>query len=644
MSRSALRRVLIAAPAAVLVVLASFLLALPALAGAATVTDGGDSGAPGQLRQVIAAAAPGDFIDFAPGVTQVTLESEIAIEKDLSIFGNGTGATAISASGETRLFTIVGSVGASVLIEDLELSGGRAPDGSPGEPQSGPTPPGDGGPGEGGGAILNQGSLELVAVTFAGNVAGHGGTGGDGISLPGGDGGDGGRGGAIANEGHLTVVDSRFVENHAGIAGSPGQAPSAPALGHNGLAGYGGAIWNSPEGRLTIENSTFESNHAAPGPNGVANGTIAVSGGAGGWGGAIRNDGEAGIGGSTFLGNEAGEGGPGVSNVTVSSAGGTGGGGGAISTSGTLWVTNSTFASNSAGMGGTGGPEVLATEPGDGGGGGDGGALSMSTGEATIAASTITGNFAGAPGAGGSGISAGEPGFEGSGGGSAGIPAFRATIVANNSGLNENCYGSAEDLGGNIVFPTQNDCVGFALADPEFAAGIADNGGPTPTIALGPDSAALGAVPPGSCLTGEGALLTVDQRGEPRPAPATEANCDAGAYESSSPSPAGPPAPPPGATAPAPNVRITKKPRKVVKTKTKRAKVRFSFSADVAGASFECKIDKTPFTRCTSPQGYRLKAGRHTFRVRAVAAGQTGPEATATVKVKRVKRNRRPGR
>jgi hypothetical protein len=96
--------------------------------------------------------------------------------------------------------------------------------------------------------------------------------------------------------------------------------------------------------------------------------------------------------------------------------------------------------------------------------------------------------------------------------------------------------------------------------------------------------------------------------------------------------------PPPSPTATVPDTTITAKPKKTVKTKKKKATVKFSFSSDVAGATFQCKLDKAAFAPCTSPKTYKVKTGSHTFSVEAVGPGGTDPSpATFKFKVKKKK-------
>ncbi len=72
-----------------------------------------------------------------------------------------------------------------------------------------------------------------------------------------------------------------------------------------------------------------------------------------------------------------------------------------------------------------------------------------------------------------------------------------------------------------------------------------------------------------------------------------------------------------------PQTKITKG----APTKTEKTKVRFRFSSDEPGSTFECKSDKEPYKPCASPRTVkRLDEGKHKFKVRAVdAAGNVDP-------------------
>lgn len=57
------------------------------------------------------------------------------------------------------------------------------------------------------------------------------------------------------------------------------------------------------------------------------------------------------------------------------------------------------------------------------------------------------------------------------------------------------------------------------------------------------------------------------------------------------------------------------------KGKTHSTTVKFRFSSDMPGSTFECKLDKKPFKKCKSPRKYKgLKPGKHVFKVRAIDA------------------------
>ncbi|MFL5871991.1 MAG: FG-GAP repeat domain-containing protein [Solirubrobacterales bacterium] len=93
---------------------------------------------------------------------------------------------------------------------------------------------------------------------------------------------------------------------------------------------------------------------------------------------------------------------------------------------------------------------------------------------------------------------------------------------------------------------------------------------------------------------------------------------------------------PPASTLPAPNTKLGVHPGPRVTTKLKKLKVKFGFASDVAGATFECKLDKGSFKPCKSPATFQVKPGKHTFKVRAVASG--GADASpVTYKFKVVK-------
>jgi len=85
-----------------------------------------------------------------------------------------------------------------------------------------------------------------------------------------------------------------------------------------------------------------------------------------------------------------------------------------------------------------------------------------------------------------------------------------------------------------------------------------------------------------------------------------------------------PPAPSPVVTPPpVPNTKLGVHPGPRVTTKLAKLKVKFGFSSDIAGASFQCKVDKGSFKTCRSPKSFKVKPGKHKFTVRAVGPGGT---------------------
>ncbi len=80
----------------------------------------------------------------------------------------------------------------------------------------------------------------------------------------------------------------------------------------------------------------------------------------------------------------------------------------------------------------------------------------------------------------------------------------------------------------------------------------------------------------------------------------------------------------------APDTSIDKGPKK----KTSKTSAKFKFSSPDKGADFECSLDGKKFKGCSSPLKLKsLKAGKHTFEVRAVVGG-TEDESPASYKWK----------
>lgn len=192
-------------------------------------------------------------------------------------------------------------------------------------------------------------------------------------------------------------------------------------------------------------------------------------------GGAIRNFGTLTVANSTLSGNLSNAGGSAIysnNSTTTTIVGSTISnnlGLGAIGQSGTMTVSNSTFSGNPGGLINRGGT-------------------------ITITNSTIASNS-------GAGLSR------------SGIT-LRNTIVANNT---TNCADPVTDGGNNLQFPGSS-CGTFTSANPLLSS-LANNGGPTQTMALSAGSPAINA--------GNSALCpATDQRGSPR-----VGTCDIGAFE-----------------------------------------------------------------------------------------------------------------
>jgi hypothetical protein len=272
-------------PALVLVTAMALMSAAAARAATITVDTTSDPSMPGQcgLRDAINAAngqasvdgcaagsSKDDAIVFQTGLTGTigigstgTLPA-IVNGETLTIQGPAASpGITIDGGGSVQLIQV--QTGATLNLQFLTLAHGSVTGLFPSQ----------------GGAILNNGTLNVTNSTFSANQAIGGSLGG---------GGDG-EGGAILNNGTLNVTNSTFFANHA----TGGKAPRDPVVGH----GEGGAIYN--QGTLSVTDSTFSANQAtgsAPAGGGINNngatvtlkGTILAASSPGNCGGSAVTD------------------------------------------------------------------------------------------------------------------------------------------------------------------------------------------------------------------------------------------------------------------------------------------------------------------------------------------------------------------
>ena len=91
--------------------------------------------------------------------------------------------------------------------------------------------------------------------------------------------------------------------------------------------------------------------------------------------------------------------------------------------------------------------------------------------------------------------------------------------------------------------------------------------------------------------------------------------------EGLAPSPTPPQQPPTGGEDQIPpRTSIAHRPRALVFVRTRFRRVAFAFGASEPTVRFLCRLDRGPFGRCSSPRRYRLRVGRHVFRVVAIDA------------------------
>jgi|GEM_PF-4990508 len=302
------------------------------------VTVSTDSGA-GSLRALVGAAAAGDTIVFATSTNgnDITLATQITINQNLTIIGNGISSTALNGGGDTRILNITGG---AVVLKELAFWDGNAVSDGGGAIFCGSDATLkvdhcyfilNAAPAAGGGAIFSSstGNVEVGYSEFSENSSTSG--------------------GAIqAVAGSLTIKRCSFSVNESsgdgGAVFSPAQTNiSRTSFVGNTAAGSGGAV-NCPGSSVVMTQSSFLGN------------TATVDGGA-----LYSAGGSAEITNSTFVANNAVNG-AGISriggplslfNVTIASNTASSNGGGISCNGGvTLNASNSIIANNVANVAG----------------------------------------------------------------------------------------------------------------------------------------------------------------------------------------------------------------------------------------------------------------------------------------------------
>ncbi|HEX5223425.1 MAG TPA: choice-of-anchor Q domain-containing protein [Verrucomicrobiae bacterium] len=308
-----------------------------------------DSGL-GSLRTAIQSATNNATVTFAAGLEGViTLNSELAINKSITIAGPGPTVIALSGASTNRVFNV--STG-NVRIAGLTIRDGLARVAISGEDGVG-------------GGILNRASLVLSNCAVVANLA-AGTNGANGINANGAAG-SSGSGGGIYNAGTLVMVNCTLALNSA--RGGHGGRGADRLTANNGYAGgaaghgLGAAVCN--DGILNATNCTFAVNqaHGGNGGNGGEGGLLQGVGGTGGnaEGGAVLNRQSAQFASVTIHGNATQRGTGGTGLVTASP--GIARGGGIRTTTGSVSLVNTLVAQNALGAGGQApnGPDVFGS-------------------------------------------------------------------------------------------------------------------------------------------------------------------------------------------------------------------------------------------------------------------------------------------
>jgi hypothetical protein len=319
----------------------------------------------------------------------------------------------------------------------------------------------------------------------------------------------------------LTITGGKASVNSAGVNAGGGIFNAGSLTLHNdvitansaaGANDEGGGLFNSGTATVSVSGTTFSNNSAALGGGFFNSGNVTVTGGtflnnsAATTGGGFYSLGTVTLTGTTLSHNTATLNGGGFFNNNVVTLTGstlsnntaqTGSGGGLFSLGGSLTVTQSTVADNTAPSGGglfveistvTLTASTIADNFGTSGGGIDNVSGNVTLSGTIVAANTVSAtNSAPSDWA----DSAANP-----------SSSFNLIGVGGSSGLSNNVNGN---IVGNTTLPV----------NPHLGP-LADNGGPTQTLALLPGSAAIDAA--GSTLPTDPVThqqLTTDQRGTP---------------------------------------------------------------------------------------------------------------------------------
>lgn len=413
----------------------------------------------GLIQNGLAVALNEATVNLAAGTFQAG--ETLVLNRSLTLNGAGAGVTILNGEGEYPVVDVLASsdpAAPPVTISNLTITGGT-------DFVSGGSPAG---------GINNQGDLVITNSIIRNNQGLEGG----GISNI---------RSAFAtnfNDGRLTINNSAITNNSAFTGGGIANRDGSVTINNSTISGNtaeseGGAIRNVGVNAvnfgtsLTINNSTISNNST----------TSASSDG----GGILNNNGSLNIVRSTLNNNVSGEDGGAISDIggrvsidtsTIANNLARSGGGIATNNSDRLQIQSSTIVGNSAS-------------------GGNGGGLVSDSDNFTLLLNLISGNNASNPASANIFNLGGIP-VEGT----SGANLFGASGNAGIAGFSPNSIGTVPSVGLSAIVSTT----------------LADNGGPTQTLALVPGSPAIDKTSFGFINTSEGLvpIISLDQRGVPQ--------------------------------------------------------------------------------------------------------------------------------